>query len=494
MSDDPRSTERPAAGTRRPEPGDRAETARPVRAGRIRRTVPVVGFTARAAGGRVVAELRSRTGDPDAVDNFHRRTADRYADLLGHSKGVLMKAGQLLSTFDVAADVGPMATYQQALQRLQTDAPPMDFDTARDIVEHDLGQPIDELFDSFSPEPMAAASIGQVHEARLTDGTRVAVKVQYPGVAQAIRDDLANTELLATFMKLGMSLTPRAMRTDQRAAAAEIAERIAEEVDYRHEAHNITRFADLYRGHPFIRVPDLVTDRSGPRVLTMTYVDGIGWDEARAASQQLRDQWAEAISYFAFGAYRHANLFNADPHPGNYRFGPDGSVGFVDFGCVKQFPEWIRQGIVRMFRSATDGDRDTLYRQLREYGFARADSDLTPDEAFSWWSMMATSVASDQPHSFVPADSTGLLRSMFDGSSTAAAMRKMDVPSDYVMLARINLGINAVLSDLRATVYTRDMHDALDGVRVGDSEHARRHIEWARGRGLPVGLEEHAAP
>ncbi|GAA1482115.1 AarF/ABC1/UbiB kinase family protein [Gordonia sinesedis] len=486
MSDDTADVARDRA------PTSDAVTARPVRSGRIRRTVPVVGFTARAAGGRVVAGLRARTGDPDAIDRFHRQTADRYADLLGHSKGVLMKAGQLLSTFDVDPDIGPMATYQQALQRLQADAPPMDFATVRDIVAGDLGRPLEQAFDRFAPDPVAAASIGQVHEAWLPDGRRVAVKVQYPGVAQAIRDDLANTELLATFVKLGMSLTPRSMRTDQRAAAAEIAERVAEEVDYRHEARSIARFADLYRDHPFIRVPDLVAELSGNRVLTMSYIDGVGWREARQAPAELRDKWGNAICYFAFGAYRHSNLFNADPHPGNYRFGMDGSVGFVDFGCVKQFPERVRQGIVRTFRSAVEGDRETLYRQLGEYGFMSADSDLTADEALSWWSMMASSVAGEQPHTFVPADSTGLLRSMFDGSDTATAMRKMDVPSDYVMLARINLGLNAVLSDLGATVDTRNMHNVLDGVGdIPDTEHARLHAEWARDRGLPFGLAAH---
>ena len=126
---------------------------------------------------------------------------------------------------------------------------------------------------------------------------------------------------------------------DLRQATREIAARISEEVDYRHEAANITAFSDLYRGHPFIRVPEVVAEASGDRVLTMTYLDGMDWAAAQQADQDLKNTWAEVISRFVLGSYRHANLFHADPHPGNYRFGTDGTVGFVDFGCVKVLTE-----------------------------------------------------------------------------------------------------------------------------------------------------------
>lgn len=214
--------------------------------GRIRRTMPLAGFTARAAGGRMVAGMRERTSDAGALDRFHERTAQRYAELLGHSKGVLMKAAQMFAMVDTnSVGNGELSPYQKALTRLQADAPPMDAQLAKDVLEADLLRPVAEVFAEFTDEPMAAASIGQVHRAVLHDGRQVAVKIQYPGVAEAIRGDLANSELLTTFFRFATSVSGSAM-PDTRAATREIAARISEEVDYRHEAANITAFSDLY--------------------------------------------------------------------------------------------------------------------------------------------------------------------------------------------------------------------------------------------------------
>jgi predicted unusual protein kinase regulating ubiquinone biosynthesis (AarF/ABC1/UbiB family) len=160
--------------------------------GRIRRTMPLAGFTARAAGGRIVAGLRERAGDDGAVERFHERTADRYTELLGKSRGALMKIGQLMSMVDARAfGTGGFSPYQKALSRLQAEAPPMHPALIREVLDAELGSAV-EQFAEFSDEPIAAASIGQVHRAVLRDGRQVAVKVQYPGVGQAIRDDLAS--------------------------------------------------------------------------------------------------------------------------------------------------------------------------------------------------------------------------------------------------------------------------------------------------------------
>ncbi|HXN37994.1 MAG TPA: AarF/UbiB family protein, partial [Solirubrobacteraceae bacterium] len=179
---------------------------------------------------------------------------------------------------------------------------------------------------------------GQVHEARLRDGREVAVKIQYPGVADAIRADLKNAELLAAFVSLVFGgLSPRKLSFDLRGVARELSVRIAEELDYRLEAAYQAEFAEHYCGHPFIHVPEVVAELCTGRVLTQQLARGLCWSDALDAGQKLRDQWAEAIHRFAYGSYKRIYLFNADPHPGNYLFHEDGSVSFLDFGCVKRF-------------------------------------------------------------------------------------------------------------------------------------------------------------
>lgn len=464
-------------------------TDNPVPQGRIRRTMPLAGFTARAAGGRIVAGLRERTGNAEAVKLFHRRTAERYADLLGHSKGVLMKAGQFFSMVDVAAmGGGELFPYQDALARLRADAPPMDPELAQEVLRNDLGRPVEAVFADFSAEPMAAASIGQVHRAVLRDGRQVAVKIQYPGVAAAIRDDLANTELLTTFFRFAASAAGGGMQADLRQITQEISARILEEIDYRHEAANITMFSDLYRGHPFIRIPDVVAEATGDRVLTMTYLDGLSWAAAQHADQDLKNTWAEVILRFATGSYRHANLLHADPHPGNYCFGVDGTVGVVDFGCVKVLPEPQRRSFLQMLRAFVEERKNDLYRLMAESGFLTTDSGLSTGDVYQWWAELCHELRAPQPATFgedtVRRTTRGLV-----ALSADHPIRRMLVPNDFVFTNRLFLSVNAICGALRATVHVRALAEDMDGLAEPVTALGKQHVAWVRERGLPFGLD-----
>jgi predicted unusual protein kinase regulating ubiquinone biosynthesis (AarF/ABC1/UbiB family) len=467
----------------------------PIPRGRIRRTMPLAGLTARAAGGGIVAALREKTGDVGAVASFHERTAARYAELLGHSKGVLMKAGQLLSMLDSSCiGSGGFSPYQKALTRLQTDAPPMDPALAKEVLREDLGCHVDEVFTEFTDEPLAAASIGQVHHAVLHDGTNVAVKIQYPGVAQAIRNDLANTELLATFFQLAASVAGIAMPTNPREAARQIAERIFEETDYRHEAANITAFCELYRGHPFICIPEVIDEASGDRVLTMTYLDGLDWAAARQADQDLKNTWAEVIWRFVGGSYRHGNLLHCDPHPGNYRFGLNGRVGFLDFGCITAVPERQRRPFVEMVRAAIDGRKHDMHALMVKTGFFAADSTLTADETYQWMAEIGYEFLAPQPVTFTPDSLARAIRGLIDLRSPDHPVRRMSIPDDLVFTSRHNLIMNPLFSALEATVHIRAIMDDMDGVAEPITPIGKQHHNWVRQRGLPLGLEPHDCP
>jgi predicted unusual protein kinase regulating ubiquinone biosynthesis (AarF/ABC1/UbiB family) len=464
----------------------------PVPRGRFRRTLPVTGFTVGAAAGRMVAAVREKAGDVDAVARFHQHTAERYAELLGHSKGVLMKAGQLLSMIDTGCiGNGQLSPYQKALTRLHTDAPPMDPAVARHVLQTDLGRPVGEVFAEFSDEPMAAASIGQVHRAVLRDGRPVAVKIQYPGAAEAIHADLANTELLATFLRLAAASLGMTIPSNLLEATREIGTRIREELDYRHEAVNISAFRRIYSDHPFIRVPQVISAASGDRVLTMTYLEGIDWAAAREADQHLKNMWAEAIAVFLFSSYRHANLLHADPHCGNYRFGLDGTVGVVDFGCVKVLPELQRRRFVLLSRAVIDGRKQDVHHLMTEMGLLTNDCTLSVEEAYEWWAELLYETLAAQPVTFTRDTARRAIHALLDVRSPEHAVHRISLPDDFVFLPRITLSILAVCTELGATVHARSITDFTDGTAEPVTPLGKAHDAWVRQRRLPYGLDIH---
>ena len=428
--------------------------------GRLRRTAPIAAVSARAAGAGVVDVLRRRLkGERGASLEFHVRNAERYADLLSQSKGVLMKVGQLLSFVDTTAAIEGKYSdvYRDALASLQADAEPMEPVLVAAVVESELGRPPEELFAEFSVEPIAAASIGQVHAARLHDGTEVAVKVQYPGVAEAIGADLANTELLFTFIKVAKGMVPQLRNVDVRAIADEISERIGEELDYGTELANQAEFAEHYRGHPFARVPEVFPEFSTDRVLTMEMVHGRRWTETTDADQALRDRWGEVIDRFFFGSIARFGMFNADPHPGNYLFHDDGTVTFLDFGCVKRLGPDAQRGFWEMPITAMNNDADGLLRVWIEQGFTRADNPPSADKALAWSVPNFVSLTAPQPFTFTPEFAARTLGHMM--SMDKDVMRHITVPRDFLFTNRIYAGLFSILGALRATADWKAIFD-----------------------------------
>ncbi|MFV8227700.1 ABC1 kinase family protein [Mycolicibacterium fortuitum] len=456
--------------------------------GRLRRTMPLAGFTARAAGGRLIAGLQQRAGDDRAVQRFHERTADRYVEMLGHSKGALMKVGQLMSLID-PSDVGTggFQPYQQALTRLQSDAPPMAPALVHDVLNDELEGGV-RTFAEFDDEPIASASIGQVHRAVLPDGRDVAVKVQYPGVAQAIREDLANTELIATYLRFVASAS--GIVFDPRKLAREYTARIAEEVDYGREAKMIAAFHELYVDHPFFRVPALVRHACTDRILTMTCMQGSGWAQAQQAEQDLKNRWAEVVTRFSYSNLRHSNLLHADPHPGNYRFGDDGSVGFVDFGCIKVLAERKRRMWISIVRNTIDKRIDDLRADVIEAGFITEDFPITGQELCDFWTQVFYDIiAAPQPVTYTPSSIARTTRWMFSPDS-GNPLSRMLVPDDYAFAPRVNQALTNICAKLHATLPARNIVDDMDGVAEPTTELGELHHAWVRDRGLPGAFDD----
>ena len=250
--------------------------------GRVRRTAQV----GRALGSAGVKGARGR----------HAEAAERMVKTIGQLRGGAMKIAQLASFIDT--DFIPdeyRGLYQEELGKLRANAPPMPFEQVADVLEEAWDEPIEEIFETFEPDAVAAASIGQVHRGVLPDGRTVAVKVQYPGMAKALEADMSNAKLI---MRLAKALAPG---LDAKAVAEELKERVLEELDYEIEAANQRTFARAYRGHPFITVPDVITRLSHERVLVTEWVDGKGFDEVKRLPQSERDRFAEIVFRFCFG-------------------------------------------------------------------------------------------------------------------------------------------------------------------------------------------------
>jgi predicted unusual protein kinase regulating ubiquinone biosynthesis (AarF/ABC1/UbiB family) len=442
-----------------PDAGDAPPKGDGIARGRLRRTAPLAALSARTAGEAVVVGLRSKLTGADSTE-FHIRTAERYAELLGRSKGALMKAGQMLSFVSassaVPAEFQPI--YQAALTRLRDQAPPMAPELARSVLEREFGQRTESAFAEFEWEPLAAASIGQVHAARLHDGRAVAVKIQYPGVADAIQADLKNNELMATFLGLMFGLSPRKVSFDIRGAGREITARITEELDYRQEAANQTEFADIYRGHPFIHVPQVIGELCTDRVLTQELAQGKSWSDALNAGQELRDQWAEAIYRFVYATNHRFHLFNADPHPGNYLFHDDGSVSFLDFGCVKRFGREQVEMMNAIGRACLRGDVFGTWRASVEAGFWRSSDPVTPEEVFAYWREPWELWWAEQPFTVTPEYVSRWIERKFSPTGPSAnAFRYITASPTYTIMSRIEMGAASLVAELRASNYWGSM-------------------------------------
>ncbi|HEX3828216.1 MAG TPA: AarF/ABC1/UbiB kinase family protein [Sporichthyaceae bacterium] len=448
------------------EPG----TPKRIPRGRVGRVAPLAGLAGRTAGEAVVASLRKKRGTGDA-EAFHARNAERYAQRLGHSRGVLLKAGQIMSMVipESGVEGDHRGIYRRAFAKLFDNAPPMPAAVAVRTIEAELGRPLTDLFASFDPKPLAAASIGQVHAATLHDGTRVAVKVQYPGVEQAIRADLANTQLLGTFVQLILTVVPNMSRMDVRAIAREISERIGEEIDYLAEAENQREFAAAYRGHPFIRIPEVHDELTTRRVLTMQFDNGIRYDEATRAPQELRDRWAEAIYRFVWEGLARLGINNSDAHPGNFLFHSDGSVTFLDFGCVKRFSTDQVEIFLGIFRYLLEGDAEGLHRWAVESGYLDPQAAVDPRDLLALVRNTYVYLTEPQPFTFTPEFVSAMWREAFCGPQKEV-MRKLSSPAWNTMLMRMGTGTFAVWGGLRATGHWKALLEEswFDGPVVGD--------------------------
>ncbi len=344
-------------------------------------------------GNKLLKYVRSETEHPERDREAMVRNAVRVVETLGEMKGAAMKVGQMLSLHegllpDEVAEV---------LRTLQQEAPRVPSEVMRYEVEGSLGGKLDELFAEFEDEAFAAASIGQVHRARLPDGRPVAVKVQYPAIDEIVRADLGNLK------RLFSGLFGLFSDLDFDPIWQELRDRLLEELDYRHEAENMRRSAELYRGVPEILVPGVIEERSSEHVLTMEYLAGLAPEEACSDRQpaELRNAWGVVLFEFMLRGLLECRLLHADPNLANFSFLEDGRVIVYDFGCMKQIPGELADSYAEVFLAALEGRHDEIPAVLLKMGVRSQDGRPLPHDLVDPYSALFSEILrKDPPYTF----------------------------------------------------------------------------------------------
>jgi predicted unusual protein kinase regulating ubiquinone biosynthesis (AarF/ABC1/UbiB family) len=315
-------------------------------------------------------------------------------------------------------------------------------------MSEELGLSPERAFARWDPEPIATASIGQVHRAITLDCRAVAVKVQYPGIAETMAADLGNVALLRRMLRI------TAPSQDVDALIAELRDRVLEELDYRREADNQRLLAAYYDGHPTIYIPAIISELSTRRVVITELADGARFAELTSWSQQERDLAAEAIYRFVFRSLYEVRAFNGDPHPGNYLFHGGGKVTFLDFGLVRHFTPSELQPLMQMARHlCVDNDPEAFRRSMENAGFLRPNAPLSTETIVEHLAVFYDTIREPGPLTITGDYASAVVRRFFDVRSPVASF--ISVPRSYVILQRINLGLFAILGELSATANWR---------------------------------------
>ncbi|MDX1756516.1 MAG: AarF/ABC1/UbiB kinase family protein [Marinobacter sp.] len=368
------------------------------RSGRFFKLAGMTASVASQYAGQRARRLFAGEESYEARSEGYTRMADQIANTLGEMKGAVMKVGQIASQ---TQDFLPKE-FSDALQRLQKEAPPMPFEVIVGQIESELGKPVSELFEYLQEKPYAAASIGQVHRARLNEGTDVIVKVQYPGVDESCDSDLKQLRLA---LKLGGLLKMPKESVDQ--LFAEIRERLKEELDYENEARNIHQFRDFHQDDPWVLIPDVIDSHSTRRVLTLELLEGDHVSEVtpeRYGQDMINEIGHRIFTTMADQLFRF-QCIHGDPHAGNFAYRPDGTIILYDFGCVKKLKPEIVEAYRKALVAALQEDYEALDRHLIDLG-ARVESKPAIDEAYyaMWRDILIQPFDTANPYNFAESE------------------------------------------------------------------------------------------
>lgn len=460
MSTDPRNPPDPATL-----PTTERKQAPSSRLGRLARlgalvpkALPVALEGARRVFGTHRSEEEERLARQRAYDDA-KKAGKALLKTLGEMKGLPLKLGQMFSYIDGLAPPGYEEKVQRLLRQLQDKAPPLSAEAAEQIVREDFGVPPDQLFYSWSRQPFAAASLGQVHHATTRSGVSVAVKVQYPGIDKALQNDLKSLTMLEAVV------APLSRQYRSKQTLEEIRRVFLDELDYGLEAQNADLFRRITADLPQVVIPRVHHSLCSRRVLTTELIEGASYETfCSEASQDARNASGVTIWTFMFRSLLRYGVMYADPHPGNYRFLSDGRVAFLDFGCVKVLPPEMIAGMKRYMRAAMDGDWPEFDRACIEFlGFPTDKASWDLYRSYTLELLMPLTVSGPYQCSpegareavqFLVRGHRKILQESSDGPHLPPPV---NMPFDLTFVNRLQWGLASILGGLRTEARFREL-------------------------------------
>jgi predicted unusual protein kinase regulating ubiquinone biosynthesis (AarF/ABC1/UbiB family) len=446
-------------------------TARIQRYGRVGANVG--GVAARIAGRRFLGLEPER--DKDAAS---------LAAALGGLKGPIMKVAQLLATIPEALP----AEYAAELGRLQSHAPPMGWPFVRRRMAAELGAAWEAKFAGFEHEAAASASLGQVHRARAHDGRTLALKLQYPDMQSAVEADLAQ---LGVVFSIHARMRP-AIETSE--VLQEIAARLREELDYELEARHMRLYGRIFRDDPLIRVPDVLSEFSTKRLLTMTWLSGRRLLDYTLRPLEERNTIARAMFRAWWYPFSHYGVIHGDPHLGNYTVFEDeegraAGINLLDYGCMRTFAPRFIQGVVDLYRGLLSGDRSLVVHAYETWGFGGLSNELI-DILNIWANFIYGPMLEDRVRAIAEGVSPGMYgrREAFKVHQGLREKGPVKVPREFVFMDRAAIGLGGVFLHLGAELnFHRLFEGTIAGSDLADVAVRQREAFTAAGVPLPEG-------
>ena len=440
----------------------------------------VAGQGAKIAGGRALDRVRSEDKKEAAQARRTAEVVEQIVIQLGSMKGAAMKIGQVLSTVELP---GMAAEDTERIQRrmaeLRDNAPAVPFARLEKLMAKEWGEPVGKVLADIEPEALAAASIGQVHRATTIDGRSVAVKVQYPGIAEAVDADMRNLGLVMPLLK---RIAPG---IDTKAFAGELRERITEELDYELEASSQRRVGRLWRDHPHVAVPSVDLEHSTRRVLVTELLEGERFDDIKRRPDADRDRVAEIVHRFYYWTASAHDLALGDPHPGNWQLLPDGRMVIFDFGMIRSMPrEYVLQEGPAI-QAARDQEADALFEAMMSIGYLGPDAEAWVDRDLLLEHMTIASawLLADQPLRLSPEHQRAIGEELFAlGAPWREMVRRFSLPSEAVLLRRMADILFVACCQLRAGADWWALAEELQMGRPARTELGLEHAAWAAAR------------